>query len=418
MEFRFEVGGGGMRPAPVIHMLGWRCVKRSANGLSFRPGAGTLKYRLMALALGAVLMGITHLALTPLMAGPQPVFTDAERAQIVEMQFQLNELARELTDNDRERIADRAEVRSAHFARAQEQAAWMHRAAGTGYTVLMVLFGVCGLLPVVSLAWNRVNLWTDAGGRLMIHRWGLFPRTRTIPIASLGGIQLAAREHVERWPSGKHSSVPYSAGWRWRLRLMTTAGGRAAEFVLLHERDRPRDGAPPPEPVRLFADTLERMTGLRCTPPVVEDSARLNRRGGAARHSLRRDSFSTHIPLDDPGALDELPPALRAQVEAALRGEGGASVSHFASTAVTVTDEQGRTRSYDSIEDLPPDIRARLDNARVSERIESNSSITVHDEHGNVHHYGSPEEMPPDMRALLDKLRGDGGQAESSRPWE
>ena len=374
MEIRFERGGGGVRRTPVVQILEWRRVKESPHGVTFRPGAATVPHRLLVLVLCGVLMGITHLVFAPLMAPPQSFLSDEERAQIEEAADRLAERV-DLTEAERARLETRAEARAEVAEQALQRNESIREGMGVAYTALMVLFGVLGLLPVVSLAWNRVSIWKDASGRLMLHRWGVFPKTRALSSTALGGIRVVARQHVERRSFNQFSSVPKAAGWRWRVRLDSAAGGMAAEFVLHHQRERPREGGPLPEPVRQFVESLERLTGLRYMGPAVEEHPRVSR--GARRRvpgevvRTQRESYTTTIPLDDPAALDALPPDIRAQVAAALRGDG---------TSVGVDYQESQ-------------------------------SITVRDASGNVHYYQSPEDMPPEVRALYDKARGEGGQS-------
>jgi len=383
MEIRFVRDGVGTRRVPVVYMLGWRQVSGGMNVASFRPGWGTLPYRLIALAMGVVLMAMTHFMLQPLMtpaAGMDPIpeafsWEEVERANAGVIEFLDAETRAELEAE----FIERQEARVADHARYRAQSDTVRTTASVAYTGLMVLFGVLGLLPVVSLAWNRLSFWADAAGNLKIHRWGVFPKTHTIPLARLGGIRVSARQHIER-RGAKYGSVPMPAGWRWRVRLDSNAGGVAAEFVLHHQKDRPLEGARPPEPVRRFMESLQRITGLQCAPPVIEDDPRFAAdppgvRGESVR--VHRDSYTTSISLDDPAALDELPPDIRARVEAAMRGEhAGVEVHH-----------------------------------------EQVYSITVHDAAGKVHHYNSPEEMPPDLRALYERARGEDGPS-VSKPWE
>ncbi len=61
-------------------------------------------------------------------------------------------------------------------------------------------------------------------------------------------------------------------------------------------------------------------------------------------------------------SLDEMPPDVRAQAEAMLRGEPGAG-STVTRTKIRVRDADGVTREYNSLDELPPelaDLRAQL----------------------------------------------------------
>ena len=404
----------------MVYMLGWRRVAHGVHAASFRPGTGTIPYRLMALALGLGLMALTHLMMAPLLdpkPASAPALDTAQQAEIDRMNERLLEgLDPDTRASIEAEIAANREARAAESARVQTKAAAVHEGVRIAYTVLMVLFGLLGLLPVVSLAWNQLAFWRDAGNRLILNHWGVFPKRDTIPLDSLSGIRVEANEHVERRPTGKHSSTPVSAGWRWRVWLISKAGGMAsAEFVVHHQRERPDERRPAPEPVRLFVDSLQHLTNLPVEPIAVKERNQFD----PYAPRVRRGTASTTIPLDDPAALDGLPRELRAQIEAALRGEGSVPVRHVQTNTqrVTVTDQQGRTQTYDSMDDLPDEVREKLDRARASGRFPVNEQITVQDEGGKVHHYQSPEEMPPDIRALYEQMRGTGG-ASNAKPWE
>jgi hypothetical protein len=73
---------------------------------------------------------------------------------------------------------------------------------------------------------------------------------------------------------------------------------------------------------------------------------------------------------------------------------------------IEVKDAQGRTRTYDSLEQVPPEVRAQIEQARRdAERGGGTTKITVNDASGVVRTYASLDEVPADLRALIDRAQ-------------
>jgi hypothetical protein len=88
-------------------------------------------------------------------------------------------------------------------------------------------------------------------------------------------------------------------------------------------------------------------------------------------------------------SLDEMPAELRAKIEQARR-EGPTQTR----TYMRVTRD-GETREYMSERELPPQLRERLENIRAGEQ-----GITIEVD-GETHHYDSPDDVPPHLRKFL-----------------
>jgi hypothetical protein len=66
----------------------------------------------------------------------------------------------------------------------------------------------------------------------------------------------------------------------------------------------------------------------------------------------------------------------------------------------------GETREYHSIEEVPEEYREKVRQAwKMADFKTSSTRITWTDSSGTVHHYNSVDELPPDVRALYEKSR-------------
>ncbi len=105
---------------------------------------------------------------------------------------------------------------------------------------------------------------------------------------------------------------------------------------------------------------------------------------------------------------------------------GPASVLHSENTVIVkTTDEQGQQREYHSLDDVPPEIRTEIErlksepwketypsisaDGRRIERISKKtlSTFKVTDASGKESIYHSSDEMPPELRAVLEQAEED-----------
>jgi hypothetical protein len=82
------------------------------------------------------------------------------------------------------------------------------------------------------------------------------------------------------------------------------------------------------------------------------------------------------------------------------------SVSVKTETFKVRDSKTGEMREYHSIEDVPEEQREKIREALKAAGLSSASTkITWTDSSGTLHHYNSVDELPPDVRALYDKSR-------------
>ena len=229
--------------------------------------------------------------------------------------------------------------------------------ATTSSRVLLGIGGVTGaaaLANPLSVLWQRLRIERDGCGDTVITSFLFWPRTIRITQGSVASMPVVVTEERVRI---KHSRR--TVGWRWRVRLEFVGG--SVEFWLDQSVSKPA-GDSPPGRVKEFILALEAITGVRCMETQV--AAWEGRRRGFSLGVRRVTTAGPSTVRRTVGSLDELPPELRAQLEAAAQQarDGNESVVRY--QKITVRDSDGRVQTYDSIDDVPLEIRSRLEAAR------------------------------------------------------
>ena len=74
--------------------------------------------------------------------------------------------------------------------------------------------------------------------------------------------------------------------------------------------------------------------------------------------------------------------------------------------------QTGQIRTYTSLADVPPEIRAQIEEARQAAERGAPAKISVKDASGTIKMYDSVDQMPPEIRAIYEratKPKGEGG---------
>lgn len=123
-----------------------------------------------------------------------------------------------------------------------------------------------------------------------------------------------------------------------------------------------------------------------------------------------------YAPVRKPGLLSRLLGSLF-QGSARERAPAGGHIERFDSNVlrrvqrIRVADPiTGEERVYQSLDEVPPEIRARIEALRSGEgQVQARQTFTFRDESGNERTYHSVEEMPPDVRAIYGRIRREHG---------
>lgn len=81
--------------------------------------------------------------------------------------------------------------------------------------------------------------------------------------------------------------------------------------------------------------------------------------------------------------------------------------TQFSTQQIKVQDPKtGEVRVYGSLEEVPPEIRAQIEQAmQQADRTTPTTKITVTDSSGTTRTYNSVEEMPEDLRKLYERVQ-------------
>ena len=137
---------------------------------------------------------------------------------------------------------------------------------------------------------------------------------------------------------------------------------------------------------------LVRVLGTRVRSESGRDDVRGGRRRVRVSTVQRKGSMTVRTPDGQErtyGSLDEMPAELRSRIEEARR--------HGPTQTRIRVMRNGQTREYTSERDLPPDLRQRLDNIRAG-----GDGITIEVD-GEIHRYDSPDDVPPHLRKFIRK---------------
>ena len=262
------------------------------------------------------------------------------------------------------------------------------------------LAGFVGLVAPVSCLWSAIIIRPNAAGGLTVqHRGALLPTLRSWSKDQLNAMGVLATEM-----RAGYRGLRRRIGYEWRVTLSDEYGLPLVEFRPDQQKERPMDGFLS-ERTAAFSKALTQMTGISCGAPAALDvggpGVVTNRRVFTTRGEpkLTRRTFNS---------LDDLPPELRARAEQMLeqsRAEGR-----------PIEQSIETSRTFCSLDDVPEHLRPEVERligqakeeARCGgigiQRSESHT-ITYRDSEGNVHTFDSPDAMPPEIRALYERSR-------------
>jgi hypothetical protein len=232
----------------------------------------------------------------------------------------------------------------------------------------MGFFGFIGLLSPASLLWERVIFSTNVRGEMVVRRRNsiFWTSKHFFPEDTIKNLYLVAREHHV----GNRKSGYTTIGWMWEVYAQGDDGEGVAVSIDLSPR-RPMENRRLPENVQQVTDALSTFTGcpLRLDYTVTNiDSVE----HGLFNTHVRQSGTRTTRNLIDSGtvhreyeSIDELPPEIHARFEEAqARGETGSiriersqSVQFNPGQAITYRAPDGSEHTYQSVEEMPPELQ-------------------------------------------------------------
>ncbi len=354
--------------APIYDIRTWRCVTTSNDTLRYRPGLVTFLRRLFLAGLCAVGIFLVESGYRSLANPPSSVsFLDRPEIQQELQEDQtraLEGIRSRMSDEEYQRLVTDAEAthkeRLAELAAAQERPDQIVRVTGVLRRPFQGFLAAVGALALLSCLWNRLTITANARGELAFSSVFFWPRTGYVPLAALQGIQIFA---VERFGKKRPLSPP-DHHWEWIVKIAAAKGCPSPQFHVLRERSQPQMHGMGPTPVQALVQALHRLTGLPVRPPELISARRVGRRGVEYDKSLggisttpvshERHEFSRG---------ETIPDELKARIASmtgnrieSLPGGGNRTVTQ----EITVTDDNGQSVTYGSIDELPAEVRRRL----------------------------------------------------------
>lgn len=235
------------------------------------------------------------------------------------------------------------------------------------YAALAVL-GLLSLLPIGSSLIEEVRITRTGQEMLAIRKRGLWTSTFLFPLSPDSVMSVCARESLGRT---RRRGPLYSRGYTWTVTLAAkpaihTVGIACLNFDLDFQRMRPLDNRSLPARVRESADALGSICGLPVdTQPAIIDAQRIGRGWGTRRRiALPSVSVSRHDV-----SIEELPEDVQAKVRSMIdsaRSQGASGITQEVTLKqeFKVLGSDGRMQTYNSIEELPPDVRETIERLR------------------------------------------------------
>ncbi len=377
-----------MKRVPIYNVRTWRVRSADELGIVLRPSFKTFTIRLQATIVFAALIGLIEYSAWRVQSRADarpPLFSDAERADIARQSDELRESMRlELGDEATDRIerdaAAQSEARQAEHEAAQRRVDRIGEWLRIGRFTLDALLAACGILPPLVCVWSRVTIRKSARGEISIFALGLLPRRQIWPENAFERLRTYA---MERYWFGRHRVVTKHA-WEWYVQLappglanmpvtmtMAWAGKELPPQFLVHrQKYQPGTKDRAPEPVREFVKALRALLDLPADQPQIVE-ARLHRGLFQTRVSHRMPAGEIAIPISKEtrtyNSLEDMPEDVRDTMRDLLesgdvtRREDG-SVEIVKRREHVIDTAGGRVRPED-IAHLPPDIQHQIQEA-------------------------------------------------------
>ncbi|HOZ48591.1 MAG TPA: hypothetical protein PLO37_23230 [Candidatus Hydrogenedentes bacterium] len=348
----------------------WRRAKTAPGELVYRPSSSTLIYRLILTVLTAfIIYGLYRSggvdAWRTISHGPPrpaspvavtPPGSDSDGAS---------------TGLSTERLAQLQQERTERMERQRQSLEQIDYAIAWILCVAAILCALVGLLAPASTLWQSVRVRRDPRGDIEFRRRGFtgLVSSRSCPRDQLAFIGTSVHESF----AGRRPRRPL--GWRWRVTVYSRKDAPgltpfAVDFLCLLERERPSQHGRLPAVVEQLVDGLEGVTGLTCdrTYGVAEARGPRLRRGVITTHAVATSEPHVTRTTRTFRSLDEIPEDLRERFGAQLEQmrvdverTGQPQQREVSSRTITVRDSSGQTRTYHSIEEMPPELRARYE---------------------------------------------------------
>ena len=253
---------------------------------------------------------------------------------------------------------------------------------------IIVLLAVVTLLSPLASAWNRLRIRRDARGDLIVATWNLLPRSRTFFLDEFTGIQYGAEE-VRHYRRGGRTTAHY---WQWYVRLTASAPGNAQlSFFPYRQKDRPGAQPKPPDQVNTLIQWLQQASGFPVSGPHIIEKGAYQR---TQRMENRQDDFSN---LTNTVSVSQHQSHAFSPLED-MPLPGNMKTRTY--ERVVKRDSSGNEQVFESGEPLPEDLMEKLQQYAGGT---DSQTFTYRENDGQERTYHSLDEMPPHVRAHFER---------------
>jgi hypothetical protein len=369
----------GSRERYRFEFTDWNLYQNTADTLVYRPGVKTLLRRLVWSVIAIVLIICTQYGSREAVSRLAP--PDRERAdpafsgQYHDLDRPANEMREQLRGSMTEaewrdfearetenRARNQAEIDSVIRQREQIVSAIRY-----GAIALTILLAAGALLPPLLALFEQITIARNVRGDFTVTRRRLLTRTVACPSSTLSPVQVYARAMAR---NGGHGGRSHS-GCRWIVSTesdpMQGGTGTGFDFHVDHWKHAPVTQDRLPERVAALVDGLNRLTGHTYEGPIILDSIPYSPKSFGAR--VHFGSRGPVVRTQMFTSLGDVPPELRGEIESMMSGQSGSEgsgIQHrvIRTEHITVKDADGNVRTFNSAEELPPEMRSIYEEMR------------------------------------------------------
>jgi hypothetical protein len=236
-----------------------------------------------------------------------------------------------------------------------------------GAIALTILLAMGAILPPFLALFEQITIAQTVRGDFTVARRRLLTRTVACPASTLSPIKVSARAMVrnERRVGRSHS------GYRWIVMTESDPlqGGTGAgfDFHVDHWKQAPVTQDRLPERVAALVDGLSRLTGHTYEGPIILDSIPYSPKSFGAR--VHFGSRGPVVRTQMFTRMGDVPPELRGEIESLMSSPSGSEGSGIQRRVIrtehiTVKDADGNVRTFNSAEELPPEMRSIYEEMR------------------------------------------------------
>jgi len=357
----------------------WNLYRNTADMLVYRPGVKTLLRRLVWSVLALVLIACTQYgyreAASRLAPPDRETANPALSGQYHDLDRRANEMREQLRGSMTEaewrdfeaREAENQARNQAEIDSVIKQREQIMNAIRYGAISLTILLAMGAILPPLLALFEQITIARNVRGDFTVARRRLLTRTVACPGSTLSPVKVYARAMARNGQDGGGSH----SGCRWIVSTesdpMRGGTGTGFEFHVDHWNRAPATQNRLPDRVAALVDGLNRLTGHSYEGPIILDSIPYSPKSFGAR--VQFGSRGPAVRTQTFTSLGEVPPELRGEIESLMSGPSGSEGSGIQRRVIrtehiTVQDADGNVRTFNSAEELPPEMRSIYEEMR------------------------------------------------------